>query len=332
MRVIETDDYRIEYFDETVYTAEQTIVRVIDKHSGVQAPYKSVALKPDLDTTLATYIFADKMVEIDLTEWMRLHANDLIKSVILVLDTGASSTLTWESVGLYDVSKIVRKQSIVTNSLTAVDNNSLTMSHAMLSSANYGGNIVTLMEDSQSVNVTAQYAIGYQEIEPSTDGIYSIPLRNSRQYPRKWYRLESITIASDDDDVKIPIREALCGRTYALVRWLFPTGGTVQHLIEVRDVTDTTAESYSLRTIDGSFATHKGAGQSFKLHLDELTAYDAWYYGTIATSSSVEVSFDNGETWQRVDVATKKLTQPNGDDGKLAKLNIDVTYSKHSAL
>lgn len=329
MRVIETNDYRIEYFDEVVYTAEQTIVRVIDKHSGVQAPYKSVALKPDLNTTLATYIFADKVVEIDLTEWMRLHANDLIKRVILVFDTGASSTLTWESVGLYDVSKIVRKPSIVALSVDALPNNALTPPSVMTASAD-AVRIVTLLDWAGEVRVRANYnSLSTFILETLGTNLLIIPTQRDGELLTS---VDVIGSLDESDIARVPVREALCGRTYALVRWLFPTGGTVQHLIEVRDVTDTTAESYSLRTIDGSFATYKGAGQTFKLHLEELTAYDAWYYGTIITSSSVEVSFDNGETWQRVDVATKKLTQPNGDEGKLAKINIDVTYSNHTAL
>lgn len=329
MRVIETNDYRIEYFDEVVYTAEQTIVRVIDKHSGVQAPYKSVALKPDLNTTLATYIFADKMVEIDLTEWMRLHANDLIKRVILVFDTGVSSTLTWARVGLYDVSKIVRKQSIVALSVGALPNNALTPPSVMTASAE-AVRIVTLLDWAGEVRVRANYnSLSTFILEALGTNLLIIPTQRDGELLTS---VDVIGSLDESDIARVPVREAFCGRTYALVRWLFPTGGTVQHLIEVRDVTDTTAESYSLRTIDGSFATYKGAGQTFKLHLEELTAYDAWYYGTIITSSNVEVSFDNGETWQRVDVTTKKLTQPNGDDGKLAKINIDVTYSNHSAL
>lgn len=329
MRVIETDDYRIEYFDETVYTAEQTIVRVIDKHTGVQAPYKSVALKPDLNTTLATYIFADKMVNIDLTEWMRLHASDIVKVVMLVFDTGASSTLTWERVGLYDVSKIVRKQSIVALSVDALPNNALTPPSVMTASAE-AMRIVTLLDWAGGLRVRANYnSLSTFILEDLGTNLLIIPTQRDGELLTS---VDVIGSLDESDIARVPVRETLCDRTYALVRWLFPTGGTVQHLIEVRDVTDTTAESYSLRTIDGSFTTHKGTGQSFKLHLDELTAYDAWYYGTIITSSNVEVSFDDGGTWQRVDVTTKKLTQPNGDCGRLAKINIDVTYSKHSAL
>lgn len=326
MRVIETTDYRIEYFDEVVYTAEQTIVRVIDKHSGVQAPYKSVALKLDLVTTLATYLFADKVVEIDLTEWMRLHASDAIKRLTLEFDTDETIVLTWQSAGLYDVSKIVRKPSLVALSVYELPNNALTPPSVMTVSEE-AGSIVTLLDWVDDIRVRVNYKRGSKYIveELGTNTI-TIPTMS-----HGWL-LTSVDIIGARSSARVYVREALCDRTYALVRWLFPTGGTVQHLIEVRDITDTTAESYSLRTIDGSFATYKGAGQSFKLHLDELTAYDAWYYGTIATSSNVEVSFDGGDTWQRVDVTTKKLTQPNGDDGKLAKIDIDVTYSKHSAL
>lgn len=326
MRVIETNDYRVEYFDDVVYTAEQTIVRVIDKHTGLQAPYKSVALKTNAITTLATYLFADKVVEIDLTEWMRLHASDTIKRLTLKFDTGQTIPLTWQRVCLYDVSKIVRKPSLVALSVYELSNNALTPPSVMTVSAETE-RIVTLLDWEDDIRVHANYKTSSANIiEELGSNIIAIPTLNEGEL------LSSVDIIGARSSARVSVREALCGRQYALVRWLFPTGGTVQHLIEVRDITDTTAESYSLRTIDGSFAAHKGAGQSFKLHLDELTAYDAWYYGTIVTSSNVEVSFDSGETWQRVDVTTKKLTQPNGDDGKLAKIDIDVTYSKHSAL
>lgn len=329
MRVIETDDYRIEYFDEVVYTAEQIIVRVIDKHSGLQYPYESIALKRNRDITLATYLFTNKVVEIDLTEWMRLHANDLIKGITLAFDSDESVTLTWARAQLYDVSKIVRKHSLVALAVDALPNNALTPPSMMTASAE-AELLVTMIDWNGAVSVRANY-------NSSSVNIYEDLGTNLLFIPTQWNdesltSIDIVGIIDDSDAVRIKVREALCGHLYALVRWLFPTGWTVRHLIEVRDVTDATAESYSLRTIDDSFATHKGAGQSFKLHLEELTAYDAWYYGTIATSSSVEISFDNGVTWKRVDVTTKKLVQPNGDDGKLAKIDIDVTYSKHSAI
>ena len=103
------------------------------------------------------------------------------------------------------------------------------------------------------------------------------------------------------------------------------------HTFELRDATQTTDEVIKLETLDGTYNQIKGRTDGFKLYLDELTAYDYWYYADVITSSKVEVSLD-GTTWQQVEVTTKSVTIPNTSEGKTNKLEIIVNWRNYDAV
>lgn len=129
----------------------------------------------------------------------------------------------------------------------------------------------------------------------------------------------------------IILRKLECGARYAAVRWVSFTGQTRVHTFAVRDLTQTADEVIKLETLDGSYNQIKGRTDGFKLYLDDLDAYDYWYYSDIITSSKVEVSLD-GQTWSQVEVTTKSVTIPNTSEGKTNKLEIAVNWRTYDAV
>lgn len=125
--------------------------------------------------------------------------------------------------------------------------------------------------------------------------------------------------------------EFICGKKYALVSWVSFTGQTRMHTFEVRESKISVGDSISLMPIGSDYNTIKGREDSFSLFLDNLSAYDYWYYADIITSSKVAVSFD-GITFRQVDVTTKSVTIPDGDAGKMNELNVSVKYRKYDAV
>lgn len=122
-----------------------------------------------------------------------------------------------------------------------------------------------------------------------------------------------------------------CERTYAAVRWVSATGLTRVHTFEVRDLAQTADDNISLETPDGTYSQLRGRTDGFKLCIDNLNAYDYWYYADVINSSTVKVSLD-GENWRTVEVTTKSATIPNANSGKLSKLEITVNWREYDAV
>ena len=156
----------------------------------------------------------------------------------------------------------------------------------------------------------------------------------------------SITLTSSSIDKIILLRSGIsqtynltptqCGREYAMVEWVSFTGATRRHIFEVRKAQTASANNYSLLTDDNSYHDIKGREDSFVLYLDGLNQYDYWYYADLITSSKVrmyivgQIGNDSGE-WNQVQVATKSVTQPDGNafDGKL---EIQVNWKRYDAV
>lgn len=120
-------------------------------------------------------------------------------------------------------------------------------------------------------------------------------------------------------------------KNYVAVEWVSFTGVKRRHTFEVRKRKTSTDGAFDLLAFDNEYARIKGRVDGFDLYLDELDAYDVWYYSDIITSSDVRVSFD-GKNWARVDVTAKNYTLPDGDAEKNGKIQISVNYKKYDAV
>lgn len=123
-------------------------------------------------------------------------------------------------------------------------------------------------------------------------------------------------------------QKQICNNRYAKVRWTSRSGVQKQNVFEVRDVTDNTASKTNLLSIKNEYDVRKGQAQTLKLCIDNLTAYDYWYYSDMLTSSSVEVSMD-GTNWVKVEVTDKGATIPNGNAGEFYSFVANVNYRRY---
>ena len=192
-------------------------------------------------------------------------------------------------------------------------------------------------------------------IEPFTNG--SLKIICELQYPTgdDWYivtrpTLSSSLITGDSFEVtraqknffiytdsystldyERSLTPQVCGRTYAAVRWRSCTGVTRQHFFEVVKRNISAGEKISLLRLDNAPIISNGREDGFSLRIDDLCAYDIWYYGDLITSGLVEVSLD-GANWQRVEVETSSVQIPDGESGTDGKLEIKVIYKRYDAV
>lgn len=116
-----------------------------------------------------------------------------------------------------------------------------------------------------------------------------------------------------------------------VVRWISRYGVKKQFVWYYKDLRVNVSEVVSIATIDGTYDERKGYVQGLTLFLDELNAYDYWYYSDIVTSSKVEVSIDGG-SWRVVQVDAKNVQIPNNDMGKPKDLEVQINLQGYDAI
>ena len=121
-----------------------------------------------------------------------------------------------------------------------------------------------------------------------------------------------------------------CNKACA-VRWISRYGVQKQFVWYYRDLRVNVSDVVSIATIDGTYDERKGYMQGLTLFIDELNAYDYWYYSDIITSSKVEVSICGG-SWRVVQVNAKNVQIPNNDMGKPKDLEVQINFQKYDAI
>lgn len=137
---------------------------------------------------------------------------------------------------------------------------------------------------------------------------------------------------STGDARKYNLLPQLCGVQYALVRWVSFSGVERLHIFEVTKPKTETADNYMLMPNDNEYNEVKGRVDGFTLRLTDLCPYDLWYYSDVITSSCVDVSLNNGTTFDQVQVTTKNITLPDGDTKTSGKLEIAVNWKRYDAV
>lgn len=122
-----------------------------------------------------------------------------------------------------------------------------------------------------------------------------------------------------------------CNRT-CVVRWISRYGVQKQFVWYYKDQRANVSEVVSIATIDGTYDERKGYVQGLTLFLDELNAYDYWYYSDIITSSKVEISIEGSGYWQVVQVDAKSVQIPNNDTGKPKDLEVLINLQGYDAI
>lgn len=128
----------------------------------------------------------------------------------------------------------------------------------------------------------------------------------------------------------IKIAPLVCGRKYCQVIWESCTGIYRVATFELVKSKHSTSDAYSLLNMNNEYVEIKGREDSFTIRLDQLSAYDLWYYSDILQSSNVKVRIESGET-RRVEVTDKSITIPDGDAFN-GVLEINVNFAKYDAV
>lgn len=122
-----------------------------------------------------------------------------------------------------------------------------------------------------------------------------------------------------------------CNRACA-VRWISRYGVQKQFVWYYKDQRVNVSEVVSIETIDGTYDERKGYVQGLTLFLDELNAYDYWYYSDIITSPKVEICLDGNGFWRSVQVDAKNVQIPNNDTGKPKDLEVQINLQGYDAI
>lgn len=354
MRQIFGDNWHINAFDYLAHKAEANLLHIVCEDA--QATRVAFGVFGDDGTgsrkELAKYIAVEDgtnfVADVDLSEYMRmLDAIGVVEPEVLFalyywdeisrswVNQDDDLEVGWRIVGLHNPVKLLRHPSWADE----------VMQCRWGSTTTYLRNVFPpkklLGDDSHVIVAAFQYSAGF-EVEPYAltragkmkitrtqgDKAVIVPSTSGQYGAATQFILRNTS--EDDDEVVTMIDRNTEDRDTVAVRWMFPTGAEVQHALEWRDFKDSTNDSVSMDVLGEGFDTRKGIGQTFVLHLDNLEPYDYWYYGTIATSSKVDVNIA-GE-WRSVDVQTKKLDQPNTGNGKRKSLDIEVKLNDYKAL
>lgn len=309
MRTLTSGTLTVLAYDARVWKQERNVLHVTDE-SATQC---SVCF-PTLGDVLATYTLdAAHKVTIDLSDLIRVHAEAGAHDLFVRTDGGAAQYVKAD----YEVAGLISPE------------------HVLIPANDTGAPIVPPSVVLEHVG-SAENAVEFYAREQIRVTVGTREQLVQAYTPKSIAGAQSYVLPSSGKMYAIKTQPLACGRTYASVRWQSFTGQTRVATWEV--VKGKTATMGALGIIDLGRSdetighkTIKGREDGFTLHLDGLSAYDAWYYGDIVTSSKVEVSLD-GETWRLVDVATKEANTPDGNSGKLAAIDVAVIYAQYDAV
>lgn len=103
------------------------------------------------------------------------------------------------------------------------------------------------------------------------------------------------------------------------VLWKSVSGGYKAALWKVKDKGLNVTDSVQFATMTDGVDVRKSFGSVMALYLDDLSAYDVWYYSDIIASDVVNV---NG---RKVNVTTSSITYPNGYDRGEVVVNVEFS-------
>lgn len=171
-----------------------------------------------------------------------------------------------------------------------------------------------------------RYGFGESENIRSLNNI--LRLSNTHSY----IEFFKVVYGSSTRQAAINIRPMLCDRKYAAIEWQSRRGVSKRATWEVRSVVENTLDPIELQTDDNSYNVCKGKKITATLYLDNLTAYDVWYYADIVTSGRVTMQLDSTDTPTQIEVTTKKIEIPDGDNGKFYTLKVEINYKRYDTI
>lgn len=265
-------------------------------------------LQGDYNDPIAIYQVVDQKVIVDMTEYVRAHASSITKiffAEFSAMPTTYELRLTIKGLinpaGViipYHYEEYYAKVIAPLYMIAPESGKSLIAEVYYQNAACYLTGNATLAANNRYLTVTGDFSCKF----------------HSQGTPRQYH-----------------LKPRLCGMQYAYVRWVSFTGITRVHLFEVSKPTTAAANNYSLMPTDNEYVEVKGRVDGMTLRLNDLCAYDLWYYADVITSSKVEVSLD-GVNYNQVQVTTKNYTLPDGETKINGKLEIAINWKRYDAV
>lgn len=136
-------------------------------------------------------------------------------------------------------------------------------------------------------------------------------------------------VLRDEDNnelCRIETKPQICGRDYIVVKWQDRTTGLDKVFVwEAINIQYTTTDEANILRVTGDYDVRKKQVLSVTARQTELTQYDAWFYGDIMQSNSVEVSFDGYEWIKGYIDNTDNILTTSQRELQTIEVNINLT-------
>lgn len=292
-------------FDTNIWQQQRTVLSVVDFTSATTAVRLTVTDHAEL--TACYSVNAGVRLEVDLSDLVRMYNSGTLTIAEMTGDTViAQVSRTWTYKGLINPEEVFIPETDVTA----------------------GGCIISPPSRMYYAGVNL-----WCETYFTTD--YSLWTLSGgraafRENGRRIMCSGTFTM-TDGGTQKICNVDTGCG-DMVHVQWRSFTGAMRRHAFELVKYTTEAADVVQLQTMTDGYEVQKGRRDSFAIRIDGLNRYDMWYYGDIITSGEVQVSLDNGTTWEKVQVTSKNVELPSNDEGALGALEINLNYRHYDTL
>lgn len=311
----------IEYnFADGVYLQMRNLLRISYDFGASVLSVTYGAIERSIDYDL--YGVQDNPLYIDVSDYMRLVG----------VGGGGTLTLTFGSTS-YDIrfsvvgninpnDMIVPRYPIGYDKLRLQDDTPILPPSIILPSI-YGitGNVL-LWHKSGMLNVN----VGGDSTAITDSGIYLIDIPADTAF----IELYAPFLTIGQRNVIQPLK---CGRTYAMVQWMSELGKTKCATWEVREVKSVSDDVQALQSMFDGHKVRKGIARELVLRLENLSAYDKWYYSDIITSSDVRVCVNEQDALfgdeTMVEVATNSVVQPLNNERYT--LEVTIKYRQYDS-
>lgn len=311
MRTIESDTWRIEYFDEQVFVKESQLIKMT-REAGSTEQWVKVYGETE-DYLLAKYtIGTSEEVTIDVSDYIRYRQRLGYTTGLILIESESESdfyTLTFDVAGLIDPRKLVIPYSNVEGVL-------MPLPYKILAPISGVTNRLPMYQDADTYGIVYvdTYRVTGLSSTIEVDGFGYIPISET---------ITRLNMRNVDGDNWRRVEPLRCDAQYVAVRWQTLSGELVTATMELQGLKDVAEMVVSFATFGGGYKGVRNRTQTAVLVMRDLVPYDVWYYGGIVMSNEVQVSLD-GVNWMDVQVTDNGVEYADGQAATELKINVKL--------
>ena len=308
-------------WNSNIYAQERSILKVTDIANN--ADIIKVAGLGGLSSYAADYrLTSERTIEIDLTDFVRAFNGSAYVVEMANGSVVSSTIISWSNAGRINPSWMIRPARIgypVDTAFYVMPPNKAI--------AGVGRIIIYIKDSTGSYRCKVYRSNGESTTTTLQAGVNGVYIASTatylvlQQYTTSWI-----------DVMRTEFTERTDCEQYARLEWQDRySGDTKSAPWRIVSNTTETSERIDLENIRNEFTVMKGFEQSFIARLEDLSAYDYWYYSDITTSPDVRL-YTGLSSYINVDVATKSVTIPDSDTGKPNNFEIEIKYKRYDAI